>query len=53
VLRGLEIPANSQEVVFEFKPAAYFIGNKITAAFSILILFLLVFGTFKKIWNAS
>ena len=53
VLRGLEIPANSQEVIFEFKPAAYFIGNKITAAFSILILFLLVFGTFKKIWNAS
>ena len=49
VLRGLEIPANSQEVVFEFKPAAYFIGNKITAAFSTTVLLILCFGLFKII----
>ena len=49
VLRGLEIPANSQEVVFEFKPAAYFIGNKITAAFSATVLLILCFGLFKTI----
>ena len=49
VLRGLEIPANSQEVVFEFKPAAYFIGNKITAAFSATVLLILGFGLFKTI----
>tara|TARA_B110000208_G_scaffold13914_1_gene16952 strand:- start:2620 stop:3753 length:1134 start_codon:yes stop_codon:yes gene_type:complete len=49
VLRGLEIPANSQEVVFEFKPAAYFIGNKITAAFSATVLLILGLGLFKTI----
>jgi len=49
VLRGLEIPANSQEVIFEFKPAAYFIGNKITAAFSATVLLILGFGLFKTI----
>ena len=52
VLRGLEIPANSQKIVFEFKPAAYFIGNKITAAFSLLTLLLFIFGTFKRVQNA-
>ena len=49
VLRGLEIPANSQEIIFEFKPAAYFIGNKITAAFSATVLLILGFGLFKTI----
>jgi uncharacterized membrane protein YfhO len=49
VLRGLEIPANSQEVVFEFKPAAFFVGNKITAAFSSTVLLILAFGLFKSI----
>ena len=49
VLRGLEIPANSQEVVFEFKPAAYFIGNKITAAFSATVLLIFTFGLFITI----
>ena len=49
LLRGLEIPANSQEVIIEFKPAAYFIGNKITAAFSATVLLILCFGLFKTI----
>ena len=49
VLRGLEIPSNSQEIIFEFKPAAYFIGNKITAAFSATVLLILGFGLFKTI----
>ena len=49
VLRGLEIPANSKEIIFEFKPRAYFIGNKITAAFSTTVLVILIFGLFKII----
>ena len=49
VLRGLEIPANSKEIVFEFKPPAYFIGNKITAAFSTTVLVILIVGLFKII----
>ena len=49
LLRGLEIPANSQEVIIKFKPAAYFIGNKIAAAFSATVLLILGFGLFKTI----
>ena len=49
VLRGLEIPANSKEIIFEFKPPAYFIGNKITAAFSTTVLVILIVGLFKII----
>jgi hypothetical protein len=49
VLRGLEIPANSKEIIFEFKPPAYFIGNKITAAFSTTVLVILTLGLFKTI----
>ena len=49
VLRGLEIPANSKEIIFEFKPPAYFIGNKITAAFSTTVLVILTLGLFKII----
>lgn len=49
VLRGLDIPANSKEVIFKFKPASYFIGNKIMAAFSATVLLILIFGLFITI----
>lgn len=42
VLRALEVPAGNHEIKFEFKPAAYFIGNKIMWASSILLIFLIV-----------
>lgn len=44
ILRALEIPKGKHEVVFEFKPAAYTIGNPITLASSIVLL-LLVLGS--------
>lgn len=44
LLRALQIPAGKHEVVFEFKPKAYAIGNPITLASSILLL-LVVLGS--------
>jgi hypothetical protein len=51
VLRGLEIPPNAKEIIFEFKPDSYFIGNKITALFSALTLVFLVAGIYLNIKN--
>ncbi|HKK41972.1 MAG TPA: hypothetical protein VJ963_06160, partial [Bacteroidales bacterium] len=43
VLRGMVLPGGDHEVVFQFKPAAYYTGNKISLASS-LLLFLLLAG---------
>ncbi len=43
ILRGMILPGGDHEVVFQFKPAAYYTGNKISLASSIL-LFLLIAG---------
>lgn len=43
VLRALEIPEGQHEIIFEFKPNAYLIGNKIMLISSLLII--LGFGT--------
>jgi hypothetical protein len=44
VLRGLEIPSGNHEIRFEFKPDAYFIGNKVMLGSSIMIFILLIGG---------
>lgn len=44
VLRGLEIPSGNHEIRFEFKPDAYFIGNKVMLGSSIVIFILLIGG---------
>lgn len=44
VLRALTIPAGKHTIVFEFKPAPYYIGNKVSMASSWLVL-VLVLGT--------
>lgn len=44
VLRGLEIPSGNHEIKFEFKPDAYFIGNKVMLGSSIVIFILLIGG---------
>jgi uncharacterized membrane protein YfhO len=38
ILRSMIIPAGEHEIVFEFKPKSYEIGNKISFASSILLL---------------
>ncbi|PTB95142.1 hypothetical protein C9994_11525, partial [Marivirga lumbricoides] len=42
VLRALEIPAGDHEIRFEFKPAAYYTGNKIMWGSSILLILLII-----------
>ncbi len=37
-LRAAKIPSGNHEVVFEFKPSSYFIGEKITLASSLILL---------------
>jgi hypothetical protein len=49
VLRGMILPAGEHKVLFAFKPSAYFIGNKISLASSIL-LFLLTAGYFISVY---
>lgn len=51
VLRALEIPEGQHEIVFEFKPKTYFVGNNIMLVSSILVLLVFVGGVgvqFKK-----
>ena len=47
VLRALDIPEGSHEIVFEFQPDSYFIGNKLNYVFSILMFGLFGFGVFR------
>lgn len=42
VLRALAVPAGKHEIKFEFKPDAYYIGNKITTASSWLVILILL-----------
>ncbi|MCH8903432.1 MAG: hypothetical protein IIA45_05910, partial [Bacteroidetes bacterium] len=42
VLRGMRVPPGQSEIVFEFKPPSYFVGEKVSMAASILlVLFML------------
>lgn len=42
VLRALQLPAGEHQIVFEFKPDSYYLGDKITFASSILLLLVLL-----------
>jgi hypothetical protein len=51
ILRSLVIPSGNHEIVFEFKPKSYEIGNKVSLASSILLLIAIagaVFFEYKK-----
>jgi len=50
VLRGMVVPAGDHEIKFIFKPASYYIGNKVSLASSILLI-LLIGGYFFTIFN--
>jgi hypothetical protein len=40
VLRGMVVPAGDHEIKFTFKPASYYVGNKISLASSLLLILL-------------
>ncbi|MEN8248917.1 MAG: YfhO family protein [Bacteroidota bacterium] len=42
VLRGLEVPSGSHEIVFEFKPSVYSYGNLSSTISSIIVLLLVI-----------
>jgi hypothetical protein len=42
ILRALSIPAGKHKIEFRFEPDAYYVGNKVTAASSWLVLLVLV-----------
>jgi len=42
VLRGMVVPAGDHEIKFTFKPASYYIGNKISLASSVLLILLCI-----------
>ena len=44
ILRALEVPSGNHDIVFEFKPRAYAVGNTITLL-SCIVLLLLVIGS--------
>jgi len=51
ILRSLVVPAGSHEIVFEFKPKSYAIGNKVSFASSILLILAIggaIFLGYKK-----
>jgi len=51
ILRALELPAGEHEIIFEYKPKAYFLGNKISfigSSFVIILLSVFVFIQIRK-----
>ena len=40
ILRGMIVPAGDHEIKFVFKPASYYVGNKISLASSVLLILL-------------
>ncbi len=49
LLRGLKIPTGKHEIVFEFKPKAYFLGETISLICSLLLLGLLGYYIYTKV----
>jgi hypothetical protein len=47
-LRGLAVPAGKHQIRFEFKPASYYTGEKMTTAGSIFIVLLLLGALFQE-----
>jgi hypothetical protein len=47
ILRCVEVPPGEHEILFEFEPASYFIGNKIMMISSVMLLLISAYGLFK------
>ncbi len=50
-LRGLKIPSGTHEIVFEFKPRSYYLGEQISMLSSGLLLILLLLALANEIWR--
>jgi hypothetical protein len=50
ILRGMAVPAGDHEIKFSFKPASYYVGNRISLASSLLLI-LLCTGYFFYAYN--
>lgn len=48
LLRGLMVPAGEHTIVFEFKPATYYTGEKVSYAGSVLLILMLAGGIFLE-----
>ena len=53
VLRGLKIPAGEHQVEFKFEPAVYSIGEKLSLAFSVLLLAGVGFAGYRELNDNS
>ena len=53
VLRGLKIPAGEHQVEFKFEPVVYSIGEKLSLAFSLLLLAGVGFAGYRELNNNS
>jgi uncharacterized membrane protein YfhO len=48
ILRGMVVPAGDHEIKFTFRPASYYVGNKISLASSVLLILLCAGYFFTK-----
>lgn len=51
-LRGLKIPAGKHEIIFKFEPATFFLGRKISAISSVLLLIGVAIGFIWSAWKS-
>lgn len=52
VLRGMEIPAGTHEIIFKYEPLSSGAGNKIILASTVILLLLTGFGVFQSLRSA-
>lgn len=52
VLRGLSVPSGQHEIRFEFRPAAFYTGEKV-ATFGGIIIWLIIIGTVVQAYRTS
>jgi hypothetical protein len=53
ILRAMQIPAGKHQIEFVFKPASYFVGEKIALASSLILILLFIGVVFKTIKEAA
>ena len=53
LLRGLKVPSGRHDIVFEFKPESYYMGEKISLLCSLLLVSLLGIALVKEIKNSA